>query len=162
MKRKMMLLGFLTIILGSNVVNVKAKDCTEIHAAPHVYQVAPYVNTKHFGLYTSYDSCYGSNTEVWFSSFTFLPDSVTNSVDPIWVDLMEGDPEGNEDELVKQYAVRIIGRTATDAQLIRTVTAGLIDSEGDKKAELYLRMVSGGRQGLSIEKSMFNYQICMK
>lgn len=70
MKRKIILSSLIAIGMGVNLTIVEAKDCTEIYAAPHVYQVAPYVNTTRDGLYTSYDSCYGSNTEVWFSDMT--------------------------------------------------------------------------------------------
>ena len=75
--------------------------------------------------------------------------------------MYEEDPPGNDDEHVKSYVGFITNRTITSLSLMATHVRGNIDSAGDQKCELYLKFGSSGQYGLTIEKSLFNYKICM-
>lgn len=146
-------------VLGVNDVN--AKSCSDINAAPHMYQVAPAVRVKKEPLTTAYGTCKGSNTEVWFSSPQSLPNSWNFASGVIWIDLYEEDPPGNADEHVKKYAGITENKTIVEFRLIETLEYDNIDSEGDSVCELYLTFYSSGYQGYTIDKSLFNYKICM-
>ncbi len=152
---------FLTSMFVFGIENVEAKQCTGIYAAPHLYQVTPYKVSPTYDLYTSYSSCQGVNTEVWFTNIQTLPNSWTFASGNIYIDLYEEDPPGNDDEHVKSYVGFITNRTITSLSLMATHVRGNIDSAGDQKCELYLKFGSSGQYGLTIEKSLFNYQICM-
>lgn len=161
--KKNILLSFVFIaslfVLGTSEVN--AKSCSGIKAAPHMYQVAPTVRVDTEPLTTAYGTCKGSNTEVWFSSPQTLPNSWTYANGVIWIDLYEEDPPGNADEHVKEYAGMVENKTIWEFRLVRTLEYDNIDSEGDSTCELYLTFYSSGYQGYTIDKSLFNYKICM-
>lgn len=163
MKKTLSFIGiviFTFLFFGIN--NVDAKTCSNIYAAPHLYQVSPDVRSGTYNLTTSYNQCLGSNTEVWFSSIKSMPDSWYFSSGTLWINLWEEDPAGNDDEHVKEYIGSITNKTITNIYLNRTITPGAIDSAGDQTCELYLKFGSSGKYGLTIEKSLFNYQVCMK
>lgn len=140
---------------------VEARTCSGIYAAPHLYQVSPDVRSNTYNLQTAYNQCLGSNTEVWFSSIKSMPDNWNFASGNLWINLWEEDPAGNDDEHVKQYVGYITNKTITSIQLNKTITPGAIDSAGDQTCELYLKFGSSGQYGLTIEKSLFNYQVCM-
>lgn len=163
MKRKMFSLIFLLTLIVFGIKNVEAKTCTEIYAAPHIFEVAPDVATRPYSLTTAENTCKGYNTEVWFSSIKTMPDSWTYSSGNLYMNLFEEDPpDYKPDEYVKEYVGYVTNRTITSIELNRIMTYGNIDSEGDQNCELYLEFGSSGFFGRSIEKSLFNYQICMK
>lgn len=160
-KRMPILLILIAVMFAMGIQKVEAKSCSGVQAAPHMFQVSPYKKAPTFNLQTAQNVCKGSNTEVWFSGIKSLPDSWTYASGNLWIDLFEEDPAGNDDEHVKSYIGWITNKTITSIVLDGTVTPGNIDSVGDQTCELYLRMVSSGQYGKSIEKSLFNYNICM-
>lgn len=157
----LLVFALFVFILSGNFV--QAKTCSLIKAAPYLAEAytVPYVRVDKETLTTAADSCYGSNTEVWFSSIKTMPDSWTHDTGYIHIDLYEEDPEGNDDERVKYYVGFVEGKVITSIQLIATNTPGLIDSTGDQQCELYLRFSTSGTTGRYINKSLFNYKICM-
>lgn len=162
--KKNLLKGMLVMLMTlMSLAKVDAKECGEIVAAPHMYQVAPTVRDgRVFNLHSEQETCLGNNTEVWYSSFKSLPNSWTYSRGNLWMELWEEDYSGGDDR-VKRYVGFIENKVITEIRLLDIYIANAaIDSVGDNRAELYLTFVSSGQQGLSIEKSLFNYKICMK
>lgn len=156
---------FLVIIciIGVFCSIVEAKTCTEIYAAPYIFEVFPDKKSDIYYLNTSENTCMGYNTEVWFSSFKSLPERWAEyGTGYLYVSLYEEDPDGNPDERVKDYVGYVTNRVITSMELNKIVTPGAIDSEGDQQCELYLTFGSSGYQGRAINTSLFNYQICMK
>lgn len=158
--KKIILCLMMVLGLAVGTTRVSAKECGDIVAAPHMYQVAPTVSGQKFNLHTAQSTCYGYNTEVWYSSFKSLPDSWTFSSGNLWMDLYEADVN-NADDHVKSYVGWITNKTITSIDVLKVITSGAIDSSGDNQAELYLTFYSSGYYGYSIEKSLFNYKICM-
>lgn len=151
-----------TLFIG--IVNTMAKECSYGLQAPEIPQ--PYNTNKGHTvvLKTSASACKGINTEVWFSKFGTLPSwYVPSNGTIIHADLMEDDPPGNDDELVKYYIGYFSGRTLVDFKLSKIFIEGNIDSEGDQTCELYMNfMISGTQNGKPIPQGLFYYDICMK
>ncbi|MCI9434921.1 MAG: hypothetical protein HFI86_06605 [Bacilli bacterium] len=143
--------------------NVSARDCEVGLQAPNIPQAYDYKNGNLVSLKTSADSCYGSNTAVYFHNFGSLPASYADKIGTVlYGDLMEEDPGDNPDEKVKEYRGYFNGRVLTDINLSRTVTPGIIDSQGDQTCELYMRFsISGVPGGPAIPAGLFYYNICM-
>ncbi len=77
-------------------------------------------------------------------------------------ELTQEDPAGNDDERVKEYVGTAMGRVLTIFELSQTYITGNIDSEGDQTCELYLDFVISGKYGgPTVEKSLFNYSVCI-
>ena len=163
MKKSLFFAALLTLFLTFvGTYDVSAKSCTKIKAIPHMYQVAPEKTTLPSDpLTTSENTCKGTNTEVWFSSIKSMPDNWNYATGTIHIKLYEEDPPGNPDELVKTYYGSVVNKTITSITLSSVDTPGNIDSVGDQTCELYLQFYSSGKYGASIEKSLFNRQICM-
>ena len=137
-------------------------QCTGYQPAPYFYEVSPARNTSIYSLTTSANTCYGSNTAVWFANFRSFPESYTYDA-KFNITLYESDPEGNDDERVKTYFARVQNRVITDLYLQTIHTTGAIDSVGDQTCELYLSFHSA--TGVccyhQISASVLDYNICM-
>lgn len=151
------------IFWGNDIVAF-AKECTAFYKAPKIPQVT--VNRGHsINLTTAADSCYGSNTEVWFYNFGSAPNDVviTPGATVVWVELYEEDPPGDDDEWVKEYAGFFSGKVLTEFRLVKTIRPGIIDSQGDQNCEFYMTFsLSGYTGGPEIPEGLFDYQMCMK
>lgn len=156
----LLLIAFALFIFG--VENVHAAQCSDQYYNPWMTQgwatdkVGPKVSLK-----TSAASCYGSDTQVWFSGFQSLPPNYPNGSGWIYVNLYEDDPDGNADEHVKEYIGYITNRVITTFTLNYTYTPGIIDSSGDQYCELYCTFGISGNQGQYMEKNIFLYKMCM-
>lgn len=156
----MLVLVLLTFFVNTTLVEAKA--CSGVLQAPDIPQI--YSNQgHHVTLKTDSDSCYGSNTEVWFSNIQNLPaDYPTHGGQMMTAYLYEEDPPGNPDEIVKQYLGVFSGRVMYNLYLSKTITPGLIDSTGDQYCELYMDYSMSGTIGGPVLKKLLNYQMCMK
>ncbi len=159
----------ITILLAIGVfflksTNVSARDCEVGLPAPQIPQGGwIYNNGNLVSLKTSADSCYGSNTAVYFHNFGSLPASYADKIGTVlYGDLMEEDPGDDADEKVKDYRGYFNGRVLTDIVLNNTITSGIIDSQGDQNCELYMRYSISGVAGADpIPAGLFHYNICM-
>lgn len=138
-------------------------ECEYGLQAPQIAQVVATNRGKIVHLKTSADSCYGSNTSVYFSNYGTLPTwYVPNSGTIIHGYLWEEDPDGDDDELVKYYIGRFKGRVLNEFFLQETIRPGIIDSQGDQNCELYMTFsISGTTGGSPIPQGLFYYSICM-
>lgn len=145
-------------------INVSARECKNGLQAPEIPQGGwIYNNGELVSLKTSADSCYGSNTAVYFHNFGSLPASYADKIGTVLYGvLMEEDPGDDADERVKEYHGRFNGRVLTDIYLDSTITPGIIDSQGDQNCELYMKYsISGVPGGKPIDAGLFYYNICM-
>lgn len=84
-----------------------------------------------------YADCMGSNTRVRVTKKGSLTtDFISDSSRILTVELWEYDT-GNPNDLVSVYKGSFVGRRLSTFDIDERVESGLIDSEGDSKAELY-------------------------
>ena len=138
---------------------VSAKTCTDIYYSPPMPALYGYSRTDTYKLQTSASACKGSNTQVYFGRLEYW--TAQGNVGQIFVDLMEEDPEGNDNEKVKSYNLQYYPDGYLNNVVVTTHITGNIDSEGDQTCELYLRMNASGYQGQTIQANLFTYYLCM-
>lgn len=159
---KKILVFLLGIILGSILITepVNAQTCHYGIPSPRLPRNGAKVSDAVRELTTTASSCLATNMSVLFSNGAFLPIGILD----IEASLMESDPPGNADEEVKRYTGKKVGGTLIEWTFDRIVTTGNLDSAGDQKCELYLRvnLVSEDPYNTSyIDADLFRYSMCI-
>lgn len=128
--------------------------------SPQIYTNGTWKKDGTFNVQTSADSCYGSNTAVYFSDGSYLPMGRFNINAQLW----EEDPLGNADEHVKNYQGYNSGYSLISWTFVNIVTSGKIDSTGDQTCELYMKfqIVTIDPSPFTImDTNLFKYTMCI-
>lgn len=145
--------GFLSI---SNVY----AGCEYGVPSPQIYTNGTWKKDGTFNVNTSLDSCYGSNTAVYFSDGSYLPMGRFNINAQLW----EEDPPGNADEQIKNYQGYNSGYSLITWQYLNTVNSGKVDSTGDQTCELYMKFqiaTIDPSPFTIMDTNLFKYTMCI-
>lgn len=140
-------------------LNVKA-ECHYGIPSPEIYTNGTWRKDTMRKTLTTADSCYGTNSSVYFSDGSVLPMGRFN----VHAELWEEDPAGNDDEKVKTYKGYNSGYTLMTWTYLGITTSGLIDGSGDQTCELYMRFkieLIDASPYTIMDSDLFKYTMCM-
>lgn len=137
----------------------EARTCREGIPSPPIYYNGSWTYELVTPMTTTASSCKASNMYVYFSDGSWG----SNHYIEFDAYLMESDPDGNEDEIAKEYYGE--NYAASTDWTLETTHSGNLDSAGDQVCELYMKFrvrnpkVSNNYQ--YYEADLFRYTICI-